>query len=107
MRWAETGGIVGNAELLFPVPGAEQDKSLRLATFLDAGQVFAASERPVAGRLPLFRRSRGELEFSVRAGACIHGLSPELESGRPRTEGTIYARDRVLRLGNGGCGLAD
>lgn len=38
-----TGGnrkLTGTAELLFPMPGAEQDKSLRLAAFLDGGQVF-------------------------------------------------------------------
>ena len=33
--------FIGTAELLFPMPGAEQDRSLRLATFLDAGQVYA------------------------------------------------------------------
>jgi outer membrane protein insertion porin family len=30
----------GSAELLFPVPGAAQDRSLRLAAFVDGGQVF-------------------------------------------------------------------
>jgi outer membrane protein insertion porin family len=38
-----TGGnrkLTGVAEFLFPMPGAEQDPSLRLAAFLDAGQVF-------------------------------------------------------------------
>jgi outer membrane protein insertion porin family len=33
--------VVAVAEFLFPMPGAEQDKSLRLATFLDGGQVYA------------------------------------------------------------------
>lgn len=32
--------IVGNVEVLFPMPGAEKDKSLRLGVFLDAGQVY-------------------------------------------------------------------
>ena len=39
-----TGGnrkFVGTAEILFPMPGAEQDRSLRLAAFIDAGQVYA------------------------------------------------------------------
>lgn len=36
-----TRRVVGNAELLFPMPGAAQDKSLRVALFLDAGQVYA------------------------------------------------------------------
>jgi outer membrane protein insertion porin family len=33
--------LTGTAEFLFPMPGADQDKSLRLAAFLDGGQVFA------------------------------------------------------------------
>jgi outer membrane protein insertion porin family len=38
-----TGGnrkVAGAAELLFPMPGAEQDRSLRLAAFIDGGQVY-------------------------------------------------------------------
>ena len=41
-----TGGnrkLTGVAEFLFPMPGAEQDRSLRLAAFLDAGQVYAGN----------------------------------------------------------------
>jgi outer membrane protein insertion porin family len=37
--------LVGSAELLFPVPGAEQDKSLRLALFIDGGQVFGEFQK--------------------------------------------------------------
>jgi outer membrane protein insertion porin family len=32
--------LVGTAEVLFPMPGAEQDRSLRLAAFIDGGQVY-------------------------------------------------------------------
>lgn len=32
--------VVGNAEVLFPVPGMESNKSVRLSTFLDAGAVY-------------------------------------------------------------------
>jgi outer membrane protein insertion porin family len=38
-----TGGnrkLTGTAEVLFPMPGAEQDRSLRLAAFVDGGQVY-------------------------------------------------------------------
>ncbi len=35
--------ITGTAELLFPMPGAEQDRSLRLALFIDGGQVYSSS----------------------------------------------------------------
>ncbi len=33
--------FTGTAEILFPMPGAEQDRSLRLAAFVDGGQVYA------------------------------------------------------------------
>ena len=46
-----TRRIVGNAEVLFPVPGAAQDKSLRLAVFLDGGQVFGVGEKLSLGDL--------------------------------------------------------
>ncbi|MEI8118280.1 MAG: BamA/TamA family outer membrane protein, partial [Methylophilaceae bacterium] len=38
-----TGGtksLLGNAELLFPVPGLKDNKQFRLSLFLDAGQVY-------------------------------------------------------------------
>lgn len=35
-----TRRIVGNAELLFPMPGMNKDRSVRLSTFFDAGAVF-------------------------------------------------------------------
>ena len=37
--------LVGNAELLFPVPGAGVDRSMRLALFVDAGQVYGVDEK--------------------------------------------------------------
>ena len=37
--------LVGNAEVLFPVPGTGVDRSMRLAVFLDAGQVFGDNEQ--------------------------------------------------------------
>jgi outer membrane protein insertion porin family len=40
-----TRKFTGSAEVLFPVPGAANDKSLRLAAFVDTGQVFGASEK--------------------------------------------------------------
>lgn len=45
---ASLGGtrkIGGIAELRFPVPGAENDRSLALSTFLDAGQVYGENEK--------------------------------------------------------------
>jgi outer membrane protein insertion porin family len=39
-----TRKITGSAEVLFPVPGAANEKSLRLAAFVDTGQVYGAGE---------------------------------------------------------------
>jgi outer membrane protein insertion porin family len=40
-----TRRVVANAELLFPMPGAAQDKSLRLGWFVDAGQVYGYGDQ--------------------------------------------------------------
>ncbi len=56
--------LVGNLELLFPVPGAEQDRSLRLATFIDGGQVYGENEKV----------SLSEMRFS--AGIALFWSSP-------------------------------
>ncbi len=52
--------LVGNAEVLFPVPGTGVDRSMRLALFVDAGQVYGANEKM---RLSELRYSTG-LAFS-------------------------------------------
>ena len=41
----------GSLEVLFPMPGAQQDKSLRLTTFIDGGQVYAAGQKIDIGQL--------------------------------------------------------
>lgn len=40
-----TRKLTGSAEILFPVPGAGMDRSLRLAAFVDVGQVYGTSEK--------------------------------------------------------------
>jgi outer membrane protein insertion porin family len=37
--------LTGNAEVLFPVPGTGVDRSMRMALFFDAGQVYGADEK--------------------------------------------------------------
>jgi len=37
--------LVGNAEVLFPMPGTGLDRSMRLAVFLDGGQVYGANQK--------------------------------------------------------------
>ena len=46
-----TRKITGSAELYFPMPGAQQDKSLRLSVFLDAGQAYGADQKVALGDL--------------------------------------------------------
>ncbi len=40
--------VVGNAELLFPMPGMEKEKSVRLSTFLDAGALYGEATQSLA-----------------------------------------------------------
>src|SRR5918992_4197691 len=56
--------LVGPAGLLFPLPGATAEQSLRLAAFVDAGQVYAEG-----AKLEL-----SELRYS--AGLALQWLSP-------------------------------
>jgi outer membrane protein insertion porin family len=46
-----TRRISGSAELLFPMPGAQGDKSLRLTAFIDGGQVYAEGQKVALGDL--------------------------------------------------------
>jgi outer membrane protein insertion porin family len=43
--------IIGSAEVLFPMPGMGQDKSVRLGAFFDAGQVWGAGDKLKLGDL--------------------------------------------------------
>jgi outer membrane protein insertion porin family len=44
-RIGGTKRVIGSAELLFPAPGMGLDKSVRLGTFLDGGQVWASDQK--------------------------------------------------------------
>ena len=57
--------VVGSAEILFPMPGLANDRSIRLGTFLDAGTVF--------GPNGIFPKSEG-LRYS--AGISVSWVSP-------------------------------
>lgn len=43
--------LVGNAEVLFPMPGTGLDRSMRLAVFFDGGQVYGADQKFQASEL--------------------------------------------------------
>jgi len=83
-----TRKISGSAEILFPMPGAQQDKTLRLAAFIDGGQVYAAGDKIALG----------ELRYS--AGIALAWSSPfgplKLSYGQPLN--SKKGVDRVERL---------
>jgi outer membrane protein insertion porin family len=62
--------LVANAELLFPFPGAGNDRSLRLSAFVDAGGVWGPYD--AKGRYEDF--SFSEIRYS--AGMAVTWLSP-------------------------------
>ena len=80
--------MLGSAEFLFPVPGAQTDRSLRLGTFLDAGQVYANHQKV----------DLGDLRYA--AGISLQWTSPfgplRLSIAQPLNAKTGF--DRVERL---------
>ena len=80
--------MVGSAEVLFPVPGAQQDKSLRLAAFMDFGQVFGPGEK----------FSFGDVRYSIGLGlAWTSPFGPlRLSLAHPLNDKPGF--DRVQRL---------
>ncbi len=62
--------VVGNAELMFPFPGSDNDRSLRLSVFMDAGSVFGPNDK--YGRYGNF--SFTDMRYS--AGMAVTWLSP-------------------------------
>jgi outer membrane protein insertion porin family len=86
--------FIGNAELQFPFPGSGADRSLRLFTFLDGGQVFAEGEQIRA------------TEFRYSAGFGLSWLSPvgpiKLSYGKPLNAKPIDQKQSFqFQLGTG------
>jgi outer membrane protein insertion porin family len=57
--------VVGNVELLFPMPGMEKEKSVRLSVFLDGGEIIGTG-----GQLP------GSTGMRYSTGLAMTWLSP-------------------------------
>ena len=83
-----TRRISGSAELLFPMPGAQQDKSLRLAAFIDAGQVYAEGEKVALG----------ELRYAVGIGLAWNSPFGPLKLSFAQPLNSKKGIDRVERL---------
>jgi len=64
--------LVGNAELLFPFPGAGNDRSLRMSVFFDAGGVWGPNGDTFYGDFGDFAMS--DLRYS--AGMAVTWMSP-------------------------------
>jgi outer membrane protein insertion porin family len=62
--------VVGNAELLFPFPGADNDHSLRMSVFVDSGAVWGPND--IYGRYNQF--SLSDLRYST--GMAVTWISP-------------------------------
>ena len=85
-----TRKVSGSAEILFPLPGAQADKSLRLAAFIDAGQVYGATEKVALG----------EMRYS--AGIGLAWTSPfgplRLSFGQPLNEKKGFDRPERIQF---------
>jgi outer membrane protein insertion porin family len=64
--------MVGNAELLFPIPGMGLDKSVRMSAFVDAGNVWGPNA--LAGQNSNSKFNLGDLRYSV--GLAVAWNSP-------------------------------
>jgi outer membrane protein insertion porin family len=65
-----TQRIVGNAEILFPMPGMQNDKSVRLSAFVDAGEVAGPGD--YLGRYSNFSFQ----DFRFSTGLAVNWVSP-------------------------------
>ncbi|MDR3390903.1 MAG: outer membrane protein assembly factor BamA [Sulfuriferula sp.] len=65
-----TQRIVGNAEILFPMPGMQNDKSVRLSAFFDAGEVAGPGD--YLGRYSNFSFQ----DFRFSTGLAVNWVSP-------------------------------
>jgi outer membrane protein insertion porin family len=73
--------VLGSAEVLVPMPGMGQDKSLRIGWFVDAGQVWLDQDGLRLGDTTTFVNSEGQLQtldLSLRysTGAILAWNSP-------------------------------
>ena len=83
-----TRKVSGSAEVLFPLPGAQQDKSLRLTAFIDGGQVYAADQKV----------SFGDLRYSAGIGLAWNSPFGPLKISLAQPLNAKSGFDRIERL---------
>jgi outer membrane protein insertion porin family len=68
--------VVGNAELIFPLPGLKDDQSLRMSAFIDAGAVWGPSDgNPLNPYNGLFEEFAFD-DMRYSAGIAVLWVSP-------------------------------
>ena len=83
-----TRRMTGSAEVLFPMPGAQSDKSLRLTAFFDMGQVYGASQKI----------DLGDLRYSAGIGLAWNSPFGPLKVSLAQPLNDKKGFDRVERL---------
>jgi outer membrane protein insertion porin family len=83
-----TRKLTGTAELQFPMPGAQNDKSLRLVTFIDAGQVYGANQK----------FDLGDLRYSAGVGLAWNSPFGPLKISLAQPLNAKSGFDRIERL---------
>jgi len=83
-----TRKLTGTAELQFPMPGAQNDKSLRVVTFVDAGQVYGANQK----------FDLGELRYSAGVGLAWNSPFGPLKISLAQPLNAKSGIDRIERL---------
>jgi len=82
-----TKRVIGNAELLFPMPGMSKEQSVRLSVFADAGEVYGESDLP------------GTSGMRYSAGAALTWISPvgplKISFGKPLN---VQPTDKVQKF---------
>jgi outer membrane protein insertion porin family len=68
--------VIGNSELLFPMPGLSQDRSVRLGVFFDIGQVWAEEGCGTSNAIVPIQCTLSDLKLRYSTGGIFRWNSP-------------------------------
>lgn len=68
--------VVGNAELIFPLPGLKDDQSLRMSAFVDAGAAFGPSDNNISNPYRGLYEEFAADDLRYSAGVALLWVSP-------------------------------